>query len=244
MLVEIRLMRPHEFWQEIHPPATFRKHPAEGHREFFPAEFEDGRQLRLPIRELSDGRHALASLIINQASFDVEDTLSAALALRTQPFEPEIVVGLPTLGLTVARGVARHLGHSRYVPLGTSRKFWYRDDLSVPLSSITSPSQSKSLYLDPRMMPLIENKRVLLVDDVISSGTSISAALHLLSNCGVAPVVIGAAMLQTDRWQAKLAELDPSWPERVVGVLKTPLLQRMPGNGWLEATPETEARES
>lgn len=227
-------MRPHDFWQEIHPPATFLRYPSGGHHGFFPAEFEDGSQLRLPIRELSDGRHALASLIINQASFEVEDTLCAALARKALPFQPEVVVGLPTLGLTLARGVARQLGHSRYVPLGTSRKFWYRDDLSVPLSSITSPGQSKNLYLDPRMMPLIENRRVLLVDDVISSGTSIVAALRLLSSCDVRPVAIGAAMLQTDRWQAKLVELDSSWPSRVIGVLKTPLLRRTPENGWMD----------
>ena len=60
-------------------------------------------------------------------------------------------MGLPTLGLALASAVARALGHERYVPLGTSRKFWYRDELSAPLSSVTTPDQKKTLYLDPRM---------------------------------------------------------------------------------------------
>jgi len=225
-------MQPHDFWQEIHLPSTFERQPTEGHRFFYPAEFEDGRQLRLPIRELADGEHALASLIINQASFAVEDALCASLAEKVRAFAPEIVVGLPTLGLTLASGTARKLGHSRYVPLGTSRKFWYREDLSVPMTSITSPEQVKRLYLDPRMLPLIEDRRVLLVDDVISSGRSIAAALELLASCGIRPVAIGAAMLQTDFWRDKLATISPEWPGRVVSVLRTPRLKRTSAGGW------------
>jgi adenine/guanine phosphoribosyltransferase-like PRPP-binding protein len=226
-------MQPHDFWQEIHPPGTFERQPAEGHQGFFRAEFDDGRQLRLPIRELADGEHALASLIINQASFVVEEALCASLAEKVRPFEPEVIVGLPTLGLTLASGTAKKLGLDRYVPLGTCRKFWYREDLSVPLTSITSPEQVKRLYLDPRMLPLIENRRVLLVDDVVSSGRSIIAALTLLGRRGIKPVAIGAAMLQTDSWRVPLAGLDPQWPNRVVGVLRTPRLRRTAEGGWV-----------
>lgn len=224
-------MQPHDFWQEIHPPSTFDPQPAEGHRSFYPAEFEDGRQLRLPIRELADGEHALASLIINQAGFAVQNALCASLAEKVRGFEPEVVVGLPTLGLTLASGTAKELGHSRYVPLGTSRKFWYREELSVPMTSITSPEQVKRLYLDPRMLPVIENRRLLLVDDVISSGRSIAAALELLASCKISPVAIGAAMLQTDAWRDKLAAIAEDWPGRAVGVLRTPRLRRV-ASGW------------
>jgi adenine/guanine phosphoribosyltransferase-like PRPP-binding protein len=82
------------------------------------------------------------------------------------------------------------------VPLGTSRKFWYLEELSVPMSSVTT-RQEKRLYIDPRMLPLIENRRVALVDDVISSGSSIIAGLSLLAASGIRPAVIGAAMLQS-----------------------------------------------
>ncbi|MBA4777348.1 MAG: phosphoribosyltransferase, partial [Rhizobiales bacterium] len=59
---------PHEFWQDILPPATVDT--AGPHSTFFPAELDDGRQICLPIRPLADGEHALASLIVNQASFE------------------------------------------------------------------------------------------------------------------------------------------------------------------------------
>ncbi|MGO7259033.1 phosphoribosyltransferase, partial [Rhizobium brockwellii] len=84
----------------------------------------------------------------------VLDALAERLAEKIRPMRIDVVAGLPTLGLTLAAAVAQKLGHSRYVPLGTSRKFGYRDELSVALSSITPPTQKKRLYIDPRMLPL------------------------------------------------------------------------------------------
>lgn len=223
-------MQPHDFWQEIHQPGTFAvSGPFSG---FYPAELADRRQIRLPIRPLPDGKHALASLIINQASFVVVEALAEDLAARLAVFSPDMVVGLPTLGLTLAAAVARQLGHTRYVPLGTSRKFWYEDRLSVPLSSITTPDQVKRLYVDPRMLPLLQNCRVALVDDVISSGSSILAGLSLLRAVAVEPVVIGAAMLQSDRWQSGLENAGLDWQRQVCGAFCTPKLTKSKDGNW------------
>jgi len=224
-------MRPHDFWQQIEDPSTSDAEESDPNR--YPARFDDGRRLLLPVRPLADGRHALASLIVNQASFEVADAIAADLAAKLTAFAPEVVVGLPTLGLTLASAVAQKLGHSRYVPLGTSRKFWYLDELSVPLSSITTPNQQKRLYVDPRMSPLLARRRVALIDDVVSSGASMAAGLQLMELCGVEPVVLGVAMLQSDRWRERLNAIAPVWPERMIGVFRTPLLSRTPNGRWI-----------
>lgn len=223
-------MQPHEFWQKLYAPETFNVQGV--HETFFPATLDDGRQLQLPIRPLSDKQHALASLIVNQAAFDVVDALSDDLAAKLKAFEPDVIVGLPTLGLTLASEVARKLDHSRYVPLGTSRKFWYEEELSVPLSSITTPDQIKRLYIDPRMLPLLDGRRIALVDDVISSGTSIVAALNLLNSRALKPVVIGAAMLQTQRWRAPLEQLGTEFAEMTRGCFTTPMLKHGENGSW------------
>lgn len=223
-------MQPHDFWQELHPPRSFPTR--QECYDFYVAEMPDGRQLRLPIRALAGGEHALASLIVNQASFAVQEALAEALAARIAAYDVEVVAGLPTLGLTLASAVARALGHQRYVPLGTSRKFWYRDELSVSLSSITTPNQEKRLYIDPRMLPLLEGKRVALIDDVISSGASIVSGLALVTACGIEPVVIGAAMLQSERWRERLDAGGRQWSERIVGVFSTPILEKAASGSW------------
>jgi adenine/guanine phosphoribosyltransferase-like PRPP-binding protein len=62
---------------------------------------------------------------------------------------------------------------ARYIPLGYSRKFWFKDELSTNLTSITSPDMIKKVYLDPALLPLVKDQRVLIVDDAISTGISL-----------------------------------------------------------------------
>jgi adenine/guanine phosphoribosyltransferase-like PRPP-binding protein len=230
------MQEPHQFWQALEPAGALAPPSGAGHVGFYPATLPDGRALRLPIRALPgpDGL-GVASLILNQASFAVHDALSEALAARAAAFRPDLVVGLPTLGLSLASDVARRLGHPRFVALGTSRKFWYADALSTPLTSITSPNQHKTLYLDPRMLPVIAGRRVLLVDDVLSTGSSILAGLALLRAAGCEPVAIAAAMLQSGRWRPALSGLQPPFAGPVLGVIETPLLKRTPSGGWRPA---------
>jgi adenine/guanine phosphoribosyltransferase-like PRPP-binding protein len=178
-----------------------------------------------------DGSRAVASLIVNQASFSVKDALVEALAQPAAAMRPDILVAVPTLGLTLGEALARRLGHSRLVPLGTSRKFWYRDELSEPITSITSPGHDKRIYLDPRMLPLLEGRRVAVVDDVISTGKSMAAVLALLAGAGVRPVGLFAAMLQGRSGPVLLAAAR-GWSGPIVAALRSPRLAAAPGGGW------------
>ena len=81
-------------------------------------------------------------------------------------------------------------------------------------------------------LPLLEGRRVALIDDVISSGASIIASLDLLTACDMEPVVIGAAMLQSDRWRERLEAVGPQWVARTVGVFSTPILERNAPGRW------------
>lgn len=216
------------YWQAITPPAADEAPPW---RFGYPAALPDGRRLVLPIRRLAaEPRHAVASLILNQASFEVAEALADLLAARVAALAPEVVVGLPTLGLPLAAAVARRLGHARAVPLGTSRKFWYDEALSAPVQSITSPTPGKRIYLDPHQRALVEGRRVLIVDDAVSTGVTLGAAWGLLESLGARVAGAGVAMRQGRRW---VATLGPARAGAVVGVFDSPLLEAVPG-GWVE----------
>lgn len=219
------------YWQDLHDawPAGVQKEPP--FQLSYPVRLPSGRILVLPIRPLPDGRHAVASLIANQASFAVVEALGAAMGDITRDFSPDIVVGLPTLGLTFAPLVANAIGQSRFAPLGYSRKFWYDETLSEPVVSITSPAAAKRLYLDPNLVTLVQRRRVCLVDDAISSGSSILAAARLLARVDVEIACVVVAMKQTRRWEAALAASQPSLPARVLAVFGCPLFERGP-TGW------------
>lgn len=103
---------PHQFWQVLDPPGTHASAP-DGWIDFYPASLPGGQQLPLPIRILpGDGNSAVASLIINQASFAVEDALAAAMTKLLAEYDPELVVGVPTLGLPLAGNVGHAPGSS------------------------------------------------------------------------------------------------------------------------------------
>lgn len=222
---------PHELWQHIYPVGTYDVSPQAGFADAYPAALPAGQQILLPIRVLpGDGSNAVASLIVNQASFKVFDALVDALAERVRPFAPDIVIGVPTLGLVLAHALAVRLGHERMVALGTSRKFWYDDSLSEPISSITTPDQTKRIYLDPRMLPVLEGQRVLLVDDVVSNGASSGAVLQLLAKAGVHPIAFAVAMKQGMRWQAALSRLAPQMP--IVSAITSPRLALSADGRW------------
>ena len=208
------------YWQTFVPMP-----PVAPWRQAYPAAMPDGSALWLPLRDL--GATAVAGLIANQTSFAVLDRLVGWLAERCAAVQPDIIVGLPTLGHAVAPMLARALAHTRWAAAGYSRKLWYEEALSVPIASITTPDQRR-LWLDPRLLPWLRGQRVLLVDDVLSTGRSIRAGLALLKRAGIAPIGVAALMAQTDRWRE-------GWPEHlpVLTAFATPLFRRAEAQTWM-----------
>ncbi len=221
------------YWQELTPEIPSRYATRPPYRFGYPARLPCGRTLVLPLRRLPDGNHAVASLIANQASNSVVAALADHMATQARSFDPQIIVGLPTLGLAFASLVAERLGQSRYIPLGYSRKFWYDDALSEPVTSITSPEAGKQLRLDPNLVSLIEGRRVVVVDDAISTGATAVASVRLLQKIGVEVAGMIVAMKQTNRWETPVTAL--SLPLAVRAVYGCPLFIRTE-DGWMPLT--------
>jgi pyrimidine operon attenuation protein/uracil phosphoribosyltransferase len=161
-----------EMWQCFEPADVAEGLSAAGH---YVAACQTDRGWR--CRCAISGPTAVAGLIVNQASFVVVERLANWMSEIAADVAPQVVAGLPTLGHVLAPLLAQRLGHSNRVALGTTHKLWYEDALSVPLSSVTSPADGRRLWLDPGVLQRLQGRRVLLVDDVISTGASARAAL-------------------------------------------------------------------
>ena len=210
------------FWQifapavALKPPYTDRYRVQVGNRH-----------LDLPLRVLPSKKQAVSSLLVNQTSFEVMDVLCGELVAIARSLQPDLIVGMPTLGLGLAAAVARGCGLARYVPLSTSRKFWYDDALSAPLASITSPDNVKNLYLDPNLLPLLKSaQKIIIVDDVVSTGQSLAAGVNVLAAAGVSPCAALCVMTQSNRWKDRF-----SFP--VLSCFSSPLFERVQ-DGWVE----------
>lgn len=223
-----------DYWQSLLTEGELRQSPLPPYASSYPARLPDGRYLVLPLRGMpSQPDRCVASLIANQASIAVVEELALHMAQAARAYTFDVIVGLPTLGLAFAPLVARALGHARFVPLGYSRKYWYREELSEPVSSITTPGKGKLLYADPNQLPLITGRRVLVVDDAVSSGTTMVSGLRLLERCGAEIAAVAVAMRQGTQWQEKLRRADGT-PIPVVGAYDCPRLVRRADGWWPE----------
>jgi adenine/guanine phosphoribosyltransferase-like PRPP-binding protein len=233
----MRLLSPYRdrgsYEDRIVPAAELASLPPPPYHDAFPVKLPDGDWAYLPLLPLPpDFETAIAYLCITENSFDLEERLSTAMAELARPLRPDIVVGMPTLGMVVAASVGKKLGHPYYVPLSYSRKFWFEDELSVPVNSITTPVQPKIVYIDPRMLGRLDGKRVLLVEDVISTGGTVAAELALMKKIGAEVVGVITAIRETRVWSGKLGAIDPAYPAMVHSPIRCPLFRKS-GDGWV-----------
>ena len=207
--------------------------PPPPYRDAYPVKLPDGDWAYLPFLALPpDFTTAIAYLCITENSFELEERLSTSMADLVRPLESDIVVGMPTLGMVLAASVGKKLGHPFYVPLSYSRKFWFEDELSIPVNSITTPVQPKTVFIDPRLLERLEGKRVVLVEDVISTGGTVAAELELMKRIGANVVGIVTAIRETRVWIDKLSAIDTAYRALVTSPICCPLFRKSK-DGWI-----------
>lgn len=174
----------------------------------------------LPVIPVSDDLSIALMMVIDQP-VSVIETAGRELAAHFAGAAPDIVVAPATLGIPVAIEVTRALGLDDYVILQKTRKVHLGDALEAPVHAITSTS-SASLLLDRARLDDIRGRRVLFVDDVISTGSSSGAALALLEQEGADIVGVGALLAEGDGWPDALA----SYADRLFALGRIPLFPR------------------
>ena len=161
-----------------------------------------GETFDLPIVRLDQWR-AIALLMVIDMGVRFGDMVGEAIVERCAALKPDIVVGSATLGIPPAIEVSRRLGLDRYVILQKSPKFHLADAMVEEVRSITSDSTQR-LLLDRRSIALLQGKRVLIVDDVVATGSSMAAALRLVRRAGGEVVGAGVILSEAHRWREAL----------------------------------------
>lgn len=161
-----------------------------------------GEPVELPIVAINDTL-AISLLMIIDMGVRFGERIGQALAARLAAARPDIVVGTATLGIPVAIEVSRHLGLDHYVVLQKSPKIHLGDALVEHVTSVTSAG-SQRLLLDRRAIPLLKGRRVVVVDDVVATGSSLAATLRLVRQAGAEVVGIGVILTEAHDWRAVL----------------------------------------
>lgn len=137
-----------------------------------------GCERELPICPISDHVDIAGFVMFS----DVEITEKTAQALLEKCPEHDIIVTAESKGIPLAYEMAR-VGCRNYVVARKGVKAYMTDPISVEVKSITTDHVQK-LYLSGSDCENLKNKRVLIVDDVISTGESLLAMEELLHRIG------------------------------------------------------------
>ncbi len=114
---------------------------------------------------------------------DVELTKKSAEALLKLAPEYDVMITAESKGIPLLYEMARQAGSNYYIIARKSPKLYMKDVISVEVDSITT-SHRQTLYLDSKDVEAMRGKRVLVVDDVISTGESLKALEKLINAAG------------------------------------------------------------
>ncbi len=123
---------------------------------------------------------------------DVEITEKAAQELLKKCPEHDVVVTAEAKGIPLCYEMARQ-GCRSYVIARKGIKVYMRSPIGVTVNSITTANEQK-LYFGENDSEFLRGKKVLIVDDVISTGNSLDALERLVKQTG-AEIVGKAAVL-------------------------------------------------
>lgn len=134
---------------------------------------------RLPICPVTDELYIGAFVIFG----DVELTTAAASALLEKAPEYDYLITAEAKGIPLVHEMARLAGDKKYMLARKAPKLYMTGVFEVEVNSITT-AKKQTLYLDTADAEMMKGKRILIVDDVISTGESLRALEILVERAG------------------------------------------------------------
>lgn len=133
----------------------------------------------LPLFPVNDSLQIAAFILFG----DVEITCASAKALLEKAPEYDIMVTAECKSIPLIHEMARQSGQNEYVIARKGPKVYMEDIITTEVDSITT-AHTQSLCMGKAEVELIKDRKVLIVDDVISTGESLAALEKLVLKAG------------------------------------------------------------
>lgn len=170
-----------------------------------------GLERDLPLCPINENLYIGAFILFG----DVELTEKSAEALYAKAPEHDVMLTAESKGIPLIHAMCRLSGRNRYVLARKSIKLYMKDVVVCETKSITT-SAAQTLYIDGADAEYMKGKRVLIVDDVISTGGSLLSLENLVEQAG--GTVVGK--------MAVLAEGDAIGREDITYLAPLPLFDK------------------
>ena len=162
----------------------------------------------LPICPLNDKIDIAAFIMFS----DVELTVKTAEELLKKVPDFDVILTAESKGIPLGYEMSRQSG-KKYIVARKSVKLYMTNPVAVEVKSITTAAV-QTLYLSEEDAKELQGKRVLIADDVISTGESLNALVALVEKIG--GNIVGKS--------AVLAEGDAADRDDIIFLQKLPLL--------------------
>lgn len=133
----------------------------------------------LPICKVTDDLYIGAFVIFG----DVELTVHCATELLKRAPEYDYLLAPEAKSIPLIYEMARQSGASKHFIARKKAKAYMQDVFQSSVRSITTMGV-QTLYLDKADADLLKGKRILIIDDVISTGESLRATENLVNQAG------------------------------------------------------------
>ncbi len=133
----------------------------------------------LPLCPISDELYIGAFILFG----DVELTERCSEELAKLAPAHDVMITAESKGIPLIHAMSRVLGENRYVLARKSVKLYMKNVLECKTKSITTGAE-QVLYIDGDDADYLKGKRVLIVDDVISTGGSLLSLENLVNQAG------------------------------------------------------------
>ena len=138
-----------------------------------------GLERDLPICKVTDSLYIAGFVIFG----DQELTVACARELLAKAPEYDYLISAEAKGIPLVHEMARQAGDSKYFLARKAPKLYMTGVMEASVKSITT-AKEQTLYLDTADAEIMKGKRILIVDDVISTGESLAALEALVEKAG------------------------------------------------------------
>ncbi len=140
----------------------------------------DGFKAELPIIPLPSG----IKICFFNLHGDDALTEHCAKQLSEHLQDCEVIITAESKGLQLAHCIARNIGQRFYAVARKSKKLYMQDGIDVTIESSITTGKEQKLYLSKHDVDIIKGKKVGIVDDVVSTGASLSGLEALVEKAG------------------------------------------------------------
>ena len=154
-----------------------------------------GLERDLPICKVTDDLYIAGFVVFG----DQELTVACARELVARAPEYDYLITAEAKGIPIAHEMARQTGAQKYFLARKGPKLYMTGVFESSVKSITTADEQR-LIIDSEDAEKMNGKRVIIIDDVISTGESLRAVEELVKKAGGNVVGRMAVLAEGDAW--------------------------------------------